>query len=482
MKRTNNDIQSVKTDHPSAEFVEKRPLAKGNTIRPSSAWTQCQIPETCGLTRVRKAAERDSTLQFTNLLHHLTIDLLRQSFYALKHNAAAGIDNETWNAYKPLLQERLPNLHKRIHRGNYRVKPTKRQWIPKPDGRQRPLGISALEDKIVQQGLVSLLAPIYEVDFLGFSYGFRPNRSQHSALDALYVAITQKKVNWIIDADIQKFFDGLDHEWLLRFVEHRIGDKRILRLIRKFLKAGVTEEGEWFRTEVGTPQGSVISPLLANIYLHYVLDLWVHAWRQHRARGEVYIIRYADDFVVCFQYQSDAQQFLKHLAQRLWKFKLTLHPDKTRLIEFGRFAASNREKRGEKRPETFDFLGFTHICSKRRSDGGFAVYRKTRKKRLRAKIKELRGEMLSRRHHPLPDQGKWLKTVLKGHMNYYGVPGNRKSLDSFRTEMIRGWFFALRKRSQKGITLNWDKMKRIVAKWLPKPKIMHPYPNQRLCV
>ncbi len=482
MKRTNKDAQLARTGQPSAEFVEKRTSAKGNSIRPSSAWTQSRIPETCGLTRVRKAAERDSTLQFTNLLHHLTIDLLRQSFYALKRNAAAGIDDETWKEYKPQLEKRLPDLLQRIHKGSYRAKPSKRQWVPKPDGRQRPLGITALEDKIVQQGLVFILTAIYEVDFLGFSYGFRPNRSQHMALDALYVAITKKRVKWIVDADIQGFFDALDHEWMMRFVKHRILDKRILRLIKKFLTAGVSEEGKWYRTEVGTAQGAVISPLLANIYLHYVLDLWVHAWRQHKARGEVYIIRYADDFVVCFQYKSDAQCFLKQLSERLGKFNLKLHPEKTRLIEFGRYAAANRSERGERKPETFDFLGFTHMCSRKRSNGSFALRRKTKKKQFRAKLKELRREMLRRRHTPLPEQGKWLKAVIQGHMNYYGVPGNRKSLDNFRTEIIRGWFVALRKRSQKGKALTWKKMDKIVEKWIPKAKIMHPYPNQRFCV
>ena len=482
MKQTNKDAQSARADHPSAEFVEKRPPAKGNSLRPSSAWTQCQIPESSGLTRVRKAAEKDSTRHFTNLMHHITTDLLRQSFNALKRNAAAGVDDVTWKAYRPHLEERLPELHKQVQEGRYRAKPSKRQWIAKSDGRQRPLGIAALEDKIVQQALVFVLQAIYEVDFLSFSYGFRPKRSQHNALDALYVALTQRKVSWIVDADVQSFFDTLDHEWMLRFLEHRVRDKRILRLVKKFLRAGVSEDGEWSKTVVGTPQGAVISPLLANIYLHYVLDLWVHAWRKRCARGEVYIVRYADDFVVCFQFQSDAQRFLRHLAERLQKFKLTLHPDKTRLIEFGRYAASNRRKRGGKKPETFDFLGFTHICATRRSDGGFSVRRKTTKKRLRAKLKELRMKMMARRHIPLPDQGRWLRAVMIGHMNYYCVPGNRKAVDNFRTELVRGWFFALRRRSQKGIKLKWEKMAKYSAKWIPTARVVHPYPNQRFCV
>jgi len=313
----------------------------------------------------------------------------------------------------------LSDLHDRIQAGRYRAHPSKRVWIDKSDGRQRPIGITALEDKIVQKCLVWVLEQIYEEDFLGFSYGFRPGKSQHHALDAVYVAITQRKVSWVLDADIRGFFDTLDHGWLMKFVAHRVADPRILRLIRKFLRAGVSEDGQWSKTEVGTPQGAVLSPLLANIYLHYVLDLWVHGWRSHHAQGEVYIIRYCDDFVLGFQYRSDAERFQRELARRLAQFSLELHSEKTRLIEFGRFAAATRQKRGEGKPETFDFLGFTHCCAKRRSDGGFTVRRKTIAKRMRAKLKEVNQALRRKRHLPICLQGRWLASVIRGHINYY---------------------------------------------------------------
>ena len=354
--------------------------------------------------------------------------------------------------------------------------------MPKPDGRQRPIGIAALEDKVVQKALVMVLQQIYEEDFLGFSYGFRPGKNPHHALDALYVAITQRKVNWILDADIRGFFDALDHQWLMKFVEHRIADPRVLRLIRKFLRAGVSEEGQWSKTEVGTPQGAVVSPLLANIYLHYVLDLWAHWWRGHRARGEVYIIRYCDDFVLGFQHRSDAQRFHRELNQRLTKFGLELHQGKTRLVEFGRFAAENRKRRGENKPETFDFLGFTHYCAKRRSDGGFTLRRKTIAKRMRSKLKEIGRTLRNKSCLPIGVQGRWLGLVVRGYQNYYGVPGNADSLNAFRTLSIKSWLKALRRRSQKGRKLAWKRFKRWVAKWIPTVRIVHPYPNQRLCV
>ncbi|MCK4621733.1 MAG: group II intron reverse transcriptase/maturase, partial [Desulfuromonadales bacterium] len=359
---------------------------------------------------------------------------------------------------------------------------SKRIWIPKSDGRQRPIGITALEDKIVQQALVDILQPIYEEDFLGFSYGSRPDRSQHNTLDAIYVAITQRKVGWILDADIKGFYDNINHEWLMKFVEHRIADNRVLRLIRKFLRAGVSEDGKWSKTEVGTPQGAVISSLLANIYLHYALDLWVNKWRKHHARGEVYIVRYADDFVIGFQYQSDAKQFQTELRKRMGKFGLELHSDKTRLIEFGRFATVNHKERGKEKPETFDFLGFTHICSTRRKDGKFKLQRKTIGKRLRRKIKEIRQTLHRQRHNSIPEQGRWLRSVVVGHFNYYAVPGNRKALETFRTQIGHAWLHALRRRSQKGRSLTWKRMQRQIEKWIPTAKVLHPYPNQRFCV
>lgn len=333
----------------------------------------------------------------------------------------------------------------------------------------------------VQQALGWVLQAIYEEDFLGFSYGFRPQRSPHDALDAISVAIMQRKVRWVLDADIRNFYDTIDHGWLMKFVAHRVGDPRVLRLIGKFLRAGVSEDGEWSKTVAGTPQGSVISPVLANIYLHYALDLWVQWWRANAARGEVYIVRYADDIALGFQYRSEAQGFQVALAARLKKFGLELHEEKTRLIEFGRFAIDNRTTRGAGKPETFDFLGFTHICGKR-SDGRFTVRRKTIAKRLRAKLKEVRTALLRGRHRPVPVQGRWLRAVVQGHFNYYGVPGNRGALDTFRTQVRRAWLHALRRRSQKGRSLTWARMKTLIATWIPTARVVHPYPSQRLCV
>ena len=434
-----------------------------------------------GLDRIGEAVRRDTTIRFTSLMHHVTINLLREAYAALKRDAASGVDDETWRQYGERLENRLLDLHERVQSGRYRAKPSKRIWIPKPDGLERPIGIAALEDKIVQQAVVWVLNQIYEDVFLGFSYGFRPKRSQHNALDALWVGITQRKVSWVLDADIKGFFDVISHEWLLKFLGHRIADQRLLRLIRKWLRAGVSEDGQWSKTVVGTPQGAVISPILANIYLHYVLDLWINS-RRKGASGDVIIVRYADDFVIGFQYRKQAEHFLKALQERMSQFGLELHQEKTRLIEFGRFAEANRESRGKGKPETFDFLGFTHICAKTRKTGKFTVRRKTIAKRLRAKAKEVRKEIMRRRHVPVPDQGRWLRSVLNGHLNYYAVPGNKKSIDAFRTEVMRGWFRALRRRSQKARKLTWERFKRLVKTWLPTAKVRHPYPNQRLCV
>jgi len=482
MKRTNKGAQPQHTGQPPAESVEKRTVAEGNPGQATATGTQGPQAASSALDRVREAARRDAKQRFTNLLHHVKVDLLRQAYGALKHDAAVGVDEVTWKEYGEGLEERLIDLQDRIQGGRYRAKPSKRDWLPKPDGRKRPIGIAALEDKIVQKALVLVLQQIYEEDFLGFSYGFRPERRQHQALDALYVAITQRKVSWVLDADILGFFDTIDHTWLMKFMEHRVADPRVLRLIRKFLRAGVSEDGQWSKTEVGTPQGAVISPFLANIYLHYVLDLWVHWWRRHHARGEVYIVRFADDFVLGFQYRSDARLFRIELQQRLAKFGLELHPEKTRLIEFGRFAAANREERGEGKPETFDFLGFTHYCAKRRSDGGFTVRRKTIAKRLRAKLKDVRQKLRRKRHLPISLQGQWLRSVIRGHVKYYGVPGNFDALNSFRREAVKSWLESLRRRSQKGRNLTWSRFERWVEKWIPRVRIEHPYPNQRLCV
>jgi len=415
-------------------------------------------------------------LQFTNLLHHLTVDLLHHAYQSLQRQAASGVDGVSWREYgQEEIREKLVDLHERIHSGRYRAKPSRRIWIPKSDGRQRPIGIAALEDKIVQQALVWVLQAIYEEDFLGFSYGSRPGRSAHNALDAVYVAITQRKVSWILDADIRSFFDSVDHAWLMKFVEHRVKDRRVLRLIGKFLRAGVSEDGEWSKTVVGTPQGAVISPLLANIYLHYTLDLWATCWREKQARGEVYIVRYCDDFVVGFQYRSDAEQFRQALAARMGRFGLELHDDKTRLIEFGRFAIENRKERDEGKPETFDFLGFTHICAKRKADGCFTIRRKTIAKRLRSKLSSVRQALKRGMHRPLPEQAKWLRAVVQGHFNYFGVPGNHQAMDAFRSEAIKGWLRALRRRSHKGSNLTWQRLQKWIRRWIPTARVTHPY-------
>lgn len=430
-----------------------------------------------GLASVRKAARKDKKVRFTALLHHMTVDLLRESFYALKRKAAPGVDGVTWQEYEPDLQEHLTDLHSRVHCGTYQAKPSRRVYIEKADGRQRPLGIAALEDKIVQQAVVTVLNEIYEEDFLGFSYGFRPGRSQHQALDALSYALQYKKVSFVLDADIRGFFDNLDKSWLIKFVEHRVADPRILHLIRKWLSAGVMEEGKWSETTSGTPQGSVASPMLANIYLHYVFDLWLDKWRRQSAHGDVIAVRYADDIVLGFQHRAEAERFLKDLRERLSKFGLELHPDKTRLIEFGRFAEENRTRRGEGKPETFDFLGFTHISGKDRN-GRFSVKRLTIRKRMRAKLQEIKQQLRARMHDATPDTGTWLRAVVQGHFNYYAVPGNLGSLGKFRERVLSMWWHVLCRRSQRrGVT--WERMIAIAKRWLPSPRVLHPYPTQR---
>src|SRR5262250_3507159 len=420
MNHSNKDTRS------SAESGEGRPLIKENVRQPSTCPTQSGDRVSQGLAGVRKAAREHKEMKFTALLHHLTVDLLRASFHSLKRKAAPGVDGVTWQEYESGLENRLVDLHGRVHRGAYRAMPSRRVYIQKEDGRQRPLGVAAMEDKIVQQAVVTILNQIYEEDFLGFSYGFRPGRSQHDALDALSYALLKKKVNYILDADIRGFFDNLDQSWMIKFMEHRVADPRILRLIRKWLKAGVMEEGKWSEPQKGTAQGSVISPLLANVYLHYSFDLWVNVWRQKWAQGEVVVIRYADDSIAGFQYQTDADRFLENLRERLAKFGLELHPDKTRRIEFGRFAEENRKRRGEGKPETFDFLGFTHMSGKN-SLGRFTVRRKTIRKRMRAKLRQIKQELQRRMHDPVAQTGRWLQSVVQGYFNYYAVPGNLTS-------------------------------------------------------
>jgi RNA-directed DNA polymerase len=461
-----------------AEVVEGRRSAEGNTMQAAATRTQSRLDALIALDRVREAARRDRRARFTALLHHVTVERLREGFFALKHEAAPGVDGITWEQYDVDLEDRLRDLHRRIHLGTYRAQPSRRVFIPKADGRQRPLGIAALEDKIVQQTVVRVLNQIYEVDFLGFSYGFRPNRSQHDALDALWVGLMRKKVNWVLDADIRGFFDQIDHGWLLKFLEHRIADRRILRLIQQWLRAGVFEDGQWTKTEVGTPQGAVASPLLANVFLHYVFDLWAQQWRTKFATGDIIVVRYADDFVVGFQHRHEAERFLRELGERFEKFGLALHPEKTRLIEFGRFAAENRRKRGERKPETFTFLGFTHLCGRTRKNGGFIVKRETAAKRLRAKLKEVKQELTLRRHEPIPRQGKWLRGVVQGYFNYHGVSGNMAALDAFQAETTRHWLRALRRRGQRR-RMTWKRFRRHVDRWIPRPKILHPYPDVR---
>jgi group II intron reverse transcriptase/maturase len=463
---------------PPAEGMEGRRPTKENIGQATAPRTQSRTSASSDLLGVREAASRDKRARFTALLHHVTTKLLMGSFYALKRDAAPGVDGVTWQEYETDLDEKLVDLHRRIHRGTYRAQPSKRAYIPKADGRQRPLGIAALEDKIVQQAVVTVLNQIYEEDFLGFSYGFRPGRSQHDALDALWVGLMRKKVNWILDADVRGFFDNLSHQWLVKFVEHRVAERRILRLIRKWLKAGVSEEGEWSKTEVGTPQGSVASPLLANIYLHYVFDLWARHWRKHHATGDVIVVRYADDAVVGFEHRADAERFLHEWKARLQKFGLELHPDKTRLIEFGRHATENRKQSGEGKPEVFNFLGFTHICGKTRKTGRFIVRRKTIQKRLSAKLSELKAELRRRWHQPVAEVGKWLRSVVQGYFNYHAVPGNMDSLNSFRAQVIWRWHRALRRRSQRD-RRTWERSWSLVDRWIPSAKILHPHPNLR---
>ena len=468
---------SNKSGKPPAESGEGRALIEENTHQLSTCSTQSEIRVSQGLAGVRKAARARKEMKFTALLHHMTVALLRDSFYALKRKAAPGVDGVTWKEYEIGLEDRLADLHSRVHRGAYRARPSRRVYIPKPDGRKRPLGVAALADKIVQQAVVTILNQIYEEDFRGFSYGFRPGRSQHQALDALYVAITRKKVNWVLDCDIRSFFDQLSHDWLLRFVQHRVADRRILRLIQKWLKAGVMEGGEWKNTVVGSPQGSVASPLLANLYLHYVFDLWVDVWRRKCARGEVVVVRYADDNVLGFQHRSDADRFLEDFRERLRKFGLELHPDKTRRIEFGRFAEQDRKRRGEGKPETFDFLGLTHISGKDRN-GSFALKRKTISKRLRARLLEIKQQLRGRMHDPVAQTGAWLRSVVQGYFNYHAIPGNIDSLSVFRYRVTRLWRNILIFRGQRH-NLNWAKMQRLANRWIPQPHVLHPYPRVR---
>jgi RNA-directed DNA polymerase len=464
----------------AAEPAEPRAGTKENAEQQSTCRTQSRESVSQALDRIRRVARTRKQEKFTALLHHISVDLLEEAFFELKQNAAAGVDGLTWDEYEADFDRRIEDLHARVHSGAYRALPSRRVYIPKPDGRQRPLAIAALEDKIVQRAAAAVLNAIYEEEFLGFSYGFRPGRGAHDAMDALVVGIERRKVNYILDADIRSFFDMVNHEWLVKFVEHRIGDRRMIHLLQKWLKVGVLEDGVVTASEQGTGQGAVISPLLANIYLHYGLDLWTERWRRREATGDMIFVRYADDFIVGFQHEHDARRFLDALRERLAEFALSLHPEKTRLIEFGRYAALNRKRRGLGKPETFNFLGFTFICGKSRK-GRFLIQRKTRRDRMKAKLVAVSAELRRRMHWPIPEVGKWLWYVVKGYFNYHAVPTNSHALQEFYDEIVWRWWRVLRRRSQKD-RISWPSVVKLAHAWLPPPRILHPWPNQRFAV
>jgi group II intron reverse transcriptase/maturase len=462
--------------------MEGRGLTKGNLQQQNASRTPSRKDAPSALERVRQAASTDKEMQFTALLHHIyNPETLRTAYFGLKKEAAPGVDGETWRHYGETLEENLLDLSHRLKRGAYRAKPVRRVFIPKADGRQRPLGVPALEDKIVQRAAVEVLNAIYETDFLGFSYGFRPKRSQHQALDALYTGLLTRKVNWVLDVDIRGFFDAILHEWLVKFVEHRIADRRVVRLLQKWLNAGVLEDGKRIRTEEGTPQGGSASPLLANVYLHYVFDLWAQAWRRKQASGDMIVVRFADDIVVGFQREADAVRFWAELIERMRKFSLELHPEKTRLLEFGPYAIDSRKWRGEGKPETFHFLGFTHICGKKRSNGRYTVIRQTIRKRWQAKLSEVKAELRLRLHDSIPEVGQWLRSVVGGHIRYYGVPTNGAALQTFRFQVGQLWYRTLLRRSQTA-GVPWARMRRLIDRWLPPARPCHPYPLRRMGV
>jgi group II intron reverse transcriptase/maturase len=479
-----SDARTVPTCKKSAnsrvtpeESMEGKRAANGKLAPRNAPRAQDRQGALTVLERVGQRAKQRTGEQFENLLSHIKVPLLKEAYNRLKKDAAPGVDGVTWRKYGENLDARLRDLQDRVQRGSYHPQPVRRVHIPKGDGSTRPLGITALEDKVVQQAARMLLEPIYEQEFLGFSYGFRPGRSQHKALDALAVAI-MRTVSWVLDADIRSFYDTIDHGWMQKFVEHKIADRRMVRLLMKWLHAGVMEDGALREVEEGTPQGAGISPLLSNIYLHYALDLWVQQWRKQHARGDVYIVRYADDIVVGFQYEQDARAMRTAMAERLAKFGLELHPEKTRVIRFGRYARKDCVRDGRKRPETFDFLGFTHIAGEARQ-GGFQLQRRTSRKKRAAKMSMLRAEMRLRMHDPPRAQHRWLCAVIRGHCNYYGVPTNARALVTFRRHVEQAWHRQLQRRSQRA---RWDveKIKRFEARYpLPVPHVVHPWPTQR---
>ncbi len=478
-KPANNAAAEPSGDAEAAESVEERDSRTGNAQEANLDRAQPRKHRSSGLLGIRERAAKDRNAQFSNLMHHVTPELLQSSFLDLRKAAAPGVDGVTWVQYAQRLEDHIDDLHARVQSGAYRAKPSKRAYILKSDGKLRPLGIASLEDKIVQRAVRTVLEQIYELDFLGFRYGYRPGRGAHDALDALSYVIKRRNVNWILDADIRGFFDNLDHTWLMKFLEHRVQDRRMLRLIGKWLKAGVSEDGEWSKTEVGTPQGAVISPLLANVYLHYVLDLWVNQWRKREAIGPIYIVRYADDFVIGFSHHADALALKNELGERVGRFGLELHPEKTRLIEFGKYAETRRRNRGEGKPESFDFLGFTHRCGRTRR-GGFTVNRTTVAKRMRTTLAEIKKKLNQRRHDPLYQTGSWLRQVVRGWYQYHAVPGNWDRLEQFRTAVAKLWRRAIHRRSQKArIRWTWPRLSRLFASYLPPKRILHPYPDDR---
>jgi RNA-directed DNA polymerase len=468
-----------KTEKSAAEPAEGRGLNKRNSHAPTDGWAQNQSTITSGLMRVRESARKNKQEVFSTLLHHISIPLLERSFYSLKRGSAAGADRISWNQYEEALQEHLKTLHEELQRGSYRPTPARRIYIPKADGSQRPISIQCVRDKVAQQALVFVLEQIYEQDFLGFSYGFRPGRGQYDALDALQVGLMRKKINWVLDMDIRKFFDTVDHEWLLKCIGHRVSDKRIHRLITKWIKVGhFDEQGRRVSADVGMPQGSVISPLLSNIVLHYVFALWAQSWRKRESRGDMLIVRYADDSVLGFETEQDARRFLSALIQRFEKFGLAIHEEKTKIIEFGRFAEIRRKERGLGKTETFDFLGFTHYCGKTRKSTAYMVWRKTNRKRQIESIKAVKAELRKRMHWAIKDQTTWLRSIINGHMNYFSVPGNGRAVTKFLYEIRRGWYKMLCRRIQRK-RLDWNKFNCHISPMLPKFTVTHPYPNQR---